>query len=109
MNYYHTIFVLFVISSKTFAEKTSKYSNETAEAKEVERMNPLCGKGGAKRKKRDVSPGKAEEEEEKKMRYVSGVRGGGGPLVIPASGDFHQEHRMKQEKATEEAGKWTRI
>ena len=95
---------MFLFFSKTFAEKTSKYSNETADAKEVERMNTLCGKGGAKRKKRDVSPGKeVEEEEMTEMRYVSGVRGGGGPLAIPASGDTHRKHRRKQEKATEEA------
>ena len=95
--------------SPNFADKSSKYSNETASAKEVDSMKVLCeghAAMGKRRKKRDVGEEVREEEEEKdeeeetQQRIIPGVRGGGGGIKIPASPEAHQKRRDRLRDST---------
>jgi len=90
--------------SPTFAEKTSKYSNETAPQDEIDRMKVLCDKdkrrkrrhlAGEEWKEEEEEEEEEEKEEKEEMRFVPGVRGGGGGMKIPASAEAHRKRREK--------------
>lgn len=100
--------------SPQFADKTSKYSNETATTKEVAWMETICGVGEKQeRKRREIGNGEdlvgddnveddGQKIKEEKKRFVPGVRGGGGPLAIPASPEAHERRREEIRRKMEE-------
>ena len=66
-------------------------------------MKKLCDEDedeDEKKRKRRAT-GEEENEEKEKKRFVPGVRGGGGPLAVPASSEAHDRRREEIRRNTE--------